>query len=193
MAGCAEPTVEGERHMLERFTAPARATVNEADAHRRAATASEIRPEHLLMSLLDQRGCLALTVLDGLGVQPGELRAELDRRRLRYVDGLDADDAEALAAIGIDLDEVVRRIDRNLGGLVDPVPGRAKFSRSAKKVLELALREAISLRHNYIGTEHLLLGLARVDDRVVADTLAASGLRRDTLRTAVADAVRKAG
>ncbi len=43
------------------------------------------------------------------------LRDELDRRRMRYVDGLDADDAEALAAIGIDLDEVVRRIDGNLG------------------------------------------------------------------------------
>jgi ATP-dependent Clp protease ATP-binding subunit ClpA len=179
--------------MFERFTAPARATVNDADAHRRGATASEIRPEHLLMSLLDQRGCLALTVLDGLGVRPGEIRAELDRRRLQYVDGLDADDAEALAAIGIDLDEVVRRIDRNLGGLVGPAAGRAKLSRSAKKVLELALREAISLRHNYIGTEHILLALARVGDRVVADTLAASGLQRDRLRAAVAEAVRQAG
>src|SRR3954469_9365903 len=191
MAGCAEPAVEG-RDMFERFTAPARATVNEADTHRRAATASEIRPEHLLMSLLDQRGCLALTVLDGLDVQPGELRAELDRRRLKYVDGLDADDAEALAAIGIDLDEVVRRIDRNLGGTSIRRNRQPRFSRDSKKVLELALREALALRHNYIGTEHLLLGLVRGGDRVVADTIAAFDLDHRTLRTAVADAVRRA-
>jgi ATP-dependent Clp protease ATP-binding subunit ClpA len=55
------------------------------------------------------------------------------------------------------------------------------------------LREAIALRHNYIGTEHVLLGLVRGGDRVVLDTLGASGIGRDALRAAVADAVRQAG
>jgi ATP-dependent Clp protease ATP-binding subunit ClpA len=89
---------------------------------------------------------------------------------------------------------VVRRIDRNLGGLDAPgrSQGRPRFTRSARKVLELALREAIAMRHNYIGTEHLLLGLVRGGDRVVTDTLADVGLDRAVLRDAVADAVRRA-
>src|SRR5664279_4940332 len=149
--------------MFERFTKPARAVVQQADRHRRATTASEIRPEHLLMALLDQDG------------------------------GLDADDAEALAAIGIDLDEVVRRIDDNLGGLSAQPSRRGRFSRGGRKVIELALREALALRHSYIGTEHLLLALARTDARVVADTFAACGLEQSRLRPAVAEAVRKAG
>ncbi|HET8562157.1 MAG TPA: Clp protease N-terminal domain-containing protein [Marmoricola sp.] len=178
--------------MLERFTGPARDVVTEARRHAEEATASEVRPEHLLMALLERDGCLAVRALEGLGAPADRVRAELDQRRTRYGDGLDEDDAEALAAIGIDLDEVVRRIDRNLGGLRGRA-GRTRFSRPAKKVLELSLREAVALRHNYIGTEHLLLGLSRCDDRVVADTLAACGLSRPALRDSVADAVRRAG
>jgi ATP-dependent Clp protease ATP-binding subunit ClpA len=94
--------------------------------------------------------------------------------------------------IGIDLGEVVRRIDRGLGGR-GAGRRRPRFSRGSKKALELSLREALALRHNYIGTEHLLLGLVRVEDRVVADTLAAFDLERDALRSAVAEAVRRAG
>ncbi|MGZ4581166.1 MAG: Clp protease N-terminal domain-containing protein [Nocardioidaceae bacterium] len=179
--------------MFERFTKRARLAVSVAERHSREATASEIRPEHLLMGLLDDKDCLAVRVVGSLGVPVARLREELDARRLQYVDGLDRDDAEALKAIGIDLDEVVRRIDRNLGGLSPRRRGRPRFSRAAKKALELALREALALRHNYIGTEHLLLGLARSDDRVVADTLAACGLDRTLLRRAVAEAVRQAG
>ena len=178
--------------MLERFTEPARSTVDYARRHAEEATASEVRPEHLLMALLGQDGCVAVRVLELLDVPAARLREELDRHRMHYVDGLDRDDAEALAAIGIDLDEVVRRIDRNLGGLRGRT-GRLRFSRGAKKVLELSLREAVALRHNYIGTEHLLLGLARCDDRVVADTLAGCGLSRPALRETVAEAARRAG
>jgi ATP-dependent Clp protease ATP-binding subunit ClpC len=67
------------------------------------------------------------------------------------------------------------------------------MSRAAKKVLELALREAIALRHDYIGTEHLLLGLVREGDRVVRDSLSAFDIAPAALRSRVADAVRKAG
>ena len=107
------------------------------------------------------------------------LHAELDRRRARYVDGLDDEDAAALESIGIDLEEVVRpdsatsRRCRSGRG----VPGRHGGSPApSKKVLELALREAIALQHNYIGTEHLLLGLVREGDVIVRDTLLAAGV-----------------
>ena len=178
--------------MFERFTRKARTVVETATAHAQEDAARETRPEHLLRALLDDETCLAVQVLVRAGAPLEELRAELTRAGHKYVDGLDDDDAEALQAIGIDLDEVVRRIDRNLGG---PSTRRRRppFSRGAKKALQLALREAIALRHNYIGTEHLLLGLARGEDRVVADTLGAFGIERAALRAAVADAVRRAG
>jgi ATP-dependent Clp protease ATP-binding subunit ClpA len=179
--------------MFERFTKPARAVVTAAGEHAVESNASEVRPEHLLLGVLDQQGCLALEVLVGLGAPVEELRTVLDRFRMRYVDGLDADDADALEAIGIDLDEVVRRIDRNLGGARTRRDRQPRFSRDSRKVLELALREALALRHNYIGTEHLLLGLVRGGDRVVADTIAAFDLDHRKLRSAVADAVRRAG
>ena len=178
--------------MFERFTKAARATVERALTVAQEATAGEVRPEHLLAALLEQEDCLAVRVLAGLGAPAGEAREVLDGLRLRYVDGLDDDDAEALKVIGIDLGEVVRRIDQGLGGR-GAGRRRPRFSRGSKKALELSLREALALRHNYIGTEHLLLGLVRVEDRVVADTLAAFDLERDALRSAVAEAVRRAG
>ena len=181
--------------MFERFTKAARATVVNAQERAIATTSSEIRPEHLLMSMLDDETSLAVRVLEGLGAPAESVRQTLERHRSRHIDGLDDEDAEALKAIGIDLDEVVRRIDRNLGGLARP--GRRRggigFARASKKVLAISLREAISLGHNYIGTEHILLALARSGDRVVGDTFAEAGITHDALRGAVADALRKAG
>jgi ATP-dependent Clp protease ATP-binding subunit ClpA len=76
------------------------------------------------------------------------------------------DDAEALASIGIDLDEIARRVEESFGpGALDRSPGPARgaggvqMTRGAKQSVELAAREARALRHGYVGTEHLLLGL----------------------------------
>jgi len=70
--------------------------------------------------------------------------------------------AETIAALGPGLDQVRAAVL----AVLDPAdgrkrPSRVRFSRSAKKTLELSLREALHLGHNYIGTEHLLLGLLR--------------------------------
>ena len=180
--------------MFERFTRRARTVVETASAHAAQTAARETRPEHLFRALLEDEECLATRVLVQSGASVAELRTQLDEAN-RYGDGLDDDDAAALKVIGIDLAEVVRRgLDRPSG------PGgrvrgrrRPRFSRASKKALELSLREAIALRHNYIGTEHLLLGLVRVEDRVVADTLARFGIEHGGLRSAVAEAVRRAG
>ena len=87
------------------------------------------------------------------------------------------DDAEALAAIGIDLDEIKRRIEESFGpGALGRVPltpkgplnwtgGRLPLNEQAKLSLALSLREARAMHHNYIGTEHVLLGLLRVAER----------------------------
>jgi ATP-dependent Clp protease ATP-binding subunit ClpA len=177
--------------MLERFTTSARTVVEGALGHARTARASRVLPEHLFSALLDQRAGLAVQVLTELGAPPDQLRQELETRRDRSVQGLGDEDAAALAAIGIDLEEVVRRLD--LEPHAAGSRGRPRFSREAKKVLELSLREAIALQHGYIGTEHLLLGLVRAGDPLVRDVLVAAGLTQQGLRTAVAEAVRKAG
>jgi ATP-dependent Clp protease ATP-binding subunit ClpA len=182
--------------MLERFTKAARDVVERTQQIAIESRASQVRPEHLFAALLWDDDCLAVRVLNAQGGTTERLHAELDRRRARYVDGLDEADAEALASIGIDLEAVVSRM--NAG---EEPSGRKRtrfsrvhirFSRASKKVLELALREAVSLKHNYIGTEHLLLGLVREGDVIVRDTLVAAGVDTTTLRQAVQEAVRRA-
>jgi hypothetical protein len=181
--------------MFERFTRPARELVERAQSIAQESRASRVRPEHLFAALLWDHECLAVKLLVDQVGSADRLHAELDKRRSRYVDGLDDADAEALASIGIDLEEVVRRL-----GADDPAGqrprrrsrGHVRFSRSSKKVLELALREAVSLRHNYIGTEHVLLGLVREGDVIVRDSLVAAGVDLDSLEPAVAEAVRRA-
>jgi len=177
--------------MFERFTKRSRRAVEQAVYIAAEARASHVRPEHLLVALVSDKDSLAVRVLADLGASPDRLREALEQRRGRYVDGLGDEDAEALATIGIDLQEVLRRIGHGSGE--GRRHGRPRFSRGSKKALELSLREAIALRHNYIGTEHILLGLVRGGDPLVHDTLRAAGLTPAALRAAVADAVRQAG
>ncbi len=61
-------------------------------------------------------------------------------------------------------------------------PLRGRFDRSTKKTLELALREALHLGHNYIGTEHMLLGLLRQEDDLAAELLSGMGVTRERTR-----------
>ena len=69
---------------------------------------------------------------------------------------------QALQSLGVSLESARDRILERIGTGPGPAtPGHIPFTRAAKKVLELSLREALSLGHNYIGTEHILLGLLR--------------------------------
>jgi ATP-dependent Clp protease ATP-binding subunit ClpC len=84
--------------------------------------------------------------------------------------------AQALAAAGVTLEGARGHIERIVGkGGSGPVSGHIPFTPEAKRTLELSLREALQLGHNYIGTEHILLGLLRVDDNVAIQVLSALG------------------
>ena len=103
------------------------------------------------------------------GVDTDTIERRMDRAApLRRQPGGEAagEDAEALASIGIDLDEIRRRVEESFGpGALDQAPEPAQgtrritMTREAKQSVELAAREARALRHGYVGTEHLLLGL----------------------------------
>jgi ATP-dependent Clp protease ATP-binding subunit ClpC len=79
--------------------------------------------------------------------------------------------ARVLRSLEITLEEVRAQVARIIGQGEEVTAGQIPFTPRAKKVLELALREALSLGHNYIGTEHILLGLVRENEGVGARIL----------------------
>jgi hypothetical protein len=79
--------------------------------------------------------------------------------------------ARALESLGIALETVRTEVERAIGRGAHAPSGHIPFTARAKKVLELSLREALQLAHNYIGTEHILLGIVREGEGVAAETL----------------------
>jgi Clp amino terminal domain, pathogenicity island component len=93
--------------------------------------------------------------------------------------------ARALTELGISLDAVRAEVEKIVGRGKSPPTGHIPFTPRAKKVLELSLREAINLGHNYIGTEHILLGLIREGEGVAAQVLLKLGAGLDPVRQVV--------
>ena len=91
----------------------------------------------------------------------------------------------ALSQMGVSLREVRGAIQQMIGEGQRAPTGHIPFTPRAKKVLELSLREALQLGHNYIGTEHILLGLVREGEGVAAQVLEKSGATMDRVREAV--------
>ena len=164
--------------MFERFTDKARTSLAVAQEEARLLRHNFLGTEHLLLGLLQTDGVAAHVLLaEGFTV-------EGVRDDVRRIVGPDpATDAEALRTIGIDLDEVRAAVEESFGpGALDRTVrrrgkrktisiGSPAFVPRAKKVLELALREALTLGHSYIGTEHLLLAIVREGEGVAAQIL----------------------
>ncbi len=83
--------------------------------------------------------------------------------------------AKALEQLGISLEAVREKVEETIGLSGTAPTGSPPFTPRAKKVLELSLREALQLGHNYIGTEHMLLGLVREGEGVAAQVLVSLG------------------
>ncbi|MDT0212654.1 ATP-dependent Clp protease ATP-binding subunit [Rothia sp. ARF10] len=83
--------------------------------------------------------------------------------------------SKALESLGISLDAVREQVQEIIGQGQQAPTGHIPFTPRAKKVLELSLREALQLGHNYIGTEHILLGLIREGEGVAAQVLVKLG------------------
>jgi ATP-dependent Clp protease ATP-binding subunit ClpC len=93
--------------------------------------------------------------------------------------------AKALEALGISLEAVREKVEETIGPAGSSTTGSPPFTPRAKKVLELSLREALQLGHNYIGTEHMLLGLVREGEGVAAQVLQTLGADLSRVRQQV--------
>ncbi|MEY2469001.1 MAG: ATP-dependent Clp protease ATP-binding subunit ClpC, partial [Actinomycetota bacterium] len=93
--------------------------------------------------------------------------------------------AKALESLGITLEAVREKVEETIGPAGASTTGSPPFTPRAKKVLELSLREALQLGHNYIGTEHMLLGVVREGEGVAATVLQSLGADLSRVRQQV--------
>ncbi len=233
--------------MFERFTDDARQLVVQAQADARRLGHGFIGCEHLLLATAST-ATPASAVLHDRGVSPERIETEILRAigPGQTADLLGGLDREALASIGIDLDEVRTRLEATFGPdalaravpacrrnrrpawrkgpvaelmrrrrrrrargraalpagparrgnapiLARPAPrGHIPFTPRAKKSLALALREAVTLKDNYIGVQHIALALLTMNDGMVPVILSALGASNTSLRAAILDRYRKA-
>ncbi len=166
--------------MFERFTTDARAAVMTAQQEARALRHPVIGTEHLVLGMLGTE-CLGGRLLRTRGMS-----ATVARRRLQgSADGLDPG---ALAAIGVDLDAVRRVVEERFGtGALGAAPttmprGHLRLTKRAKKVLELALREAVATDAGEINSGHLLLGVIAEPQCLGARLIGDAGVDVDALR-----------
>ena len=101
--------------------------------------------------------------------------------------------AKALESLGISLEAVRQQVEEIIGQGQQAPSGHIPFTPRAKKVLELSLREALQLGHNYIGTEHILLGLIREGEGVAAQVLVKLGADLNRVRQQVIQLVHGRG
>jgi ATP-dependent Clp protease ATP-binding subunit ClpA len=174
--------------MFERFTKDARAVVKGAVEHADAADANCVDAEHLLLALLDREGSRASFALAALGLteRRDSVRRALAEARRRA--GLSQAEAEALAGLGIDVAEIVARVEEvhGVGAMAGDRKdkgwwsGRRSFGRDAKDTLEKSLRIALARRDRHIGDEHILLALT-TRPGVPAEVLADHGVTHESV------------
>ncbi|ORT61347.1 Clp protease N-terminal domain-containing protein [Streptomyces sp. CB03238] len=181
--------------MFERFTEAARNVVKGAVTHAERADAGSVTEEHLLLALLDLEGTPSAAAFAALGITDRRASVESALAQARRRGGLTRADADALAGIGIDVTEIVSKVEaaHGEGALAGDRTskrwwsGHRSFSRPAKDTLEQSLRVALGRGDRHIGDEHLLLALA-ARPGVVADVLADHGATYGALERAMSAA-----
>jgi ATP-dependent Clp protease ATP-binding subunit ClpA len=178
--------------MFERFTKGARAAVTGAVTQSERVGADSVTEEHLLLALLDQEGSRVSFAVASLGLTGRRASLEAALTEARRRGGLTKADAQALAGIGIDVNEIVARVEgaHGEGALAGDRKsrrwwsGQRAFTSGAKSILEKSLRIALGRGDRFIGAEHLLLALT-ARPGVVADVLAEHGATYATVERAL--------
>ena len=168
--------------MFERFTDEARLSVVRAQEEARDLHADRVEPAHLLLALTRDPG-RGGTALATAGVDHATLRAALAPGAL---------DAEVLAAVGVDLDQVRATTEAVFGpGALDrgrrAVSGHMPFAEGSKRALEESLRAAVRRRERRLDTGHLVLGVLAVADPTVVRLLAGVPGESAAVRSALGD------
>jgi ATP-dependent Clp protease ATP-binding subunit ClpA len=177
--------------MFERFAAQTRQAVHLALSEARVLGARRIGTEHLLLGLAHGRSGPAADALKAVGLDAGAIRKLAAGHT--EAEPLDAD---SLAVLGIDLDQVRRAAEAAFGpGALDRAARpsgarttRARMTPAAKQAMACALRVAQSRHDSSLTTGHLLVGIIDQGDNQALGLLAAAGLDAATLR---ADALRR--
>jgi ATP-dependent Clp protease ATP-binding subunit ClpA len=150
---------------FKRFHSDARSTVLLARDNAKRLGADQIRTEHMLLALLEVHDNPARRVLESHG-----LTYAMAYEIVRKMDAEPPLDAEALEAIGIDLEAVRGKLESVFGKGVLDSPKRATrrgghqmMGQDARKTLELSLRESIAAQSGYISAAHILLAILRAD------------------------------
>ena len=161
--------------VLERFAEQARTVVADTMATAQAQGIAEVRAEHLLLSLTRVAdGATAAALVEN------HVDEALVARVVHGPDRLvDDGDREALGALGIDVDDLIARLEDGLGAdALAPVPEhvrRPRFTKEAKKALEMAVRTTTSRHARTITTDDLLVGIVRAGSPGVDKVLATAG------------------
>ncbi|GAA3804791.1 Clp protease N-terminal domain-containing protein [Cellulomonas soli] len=171
--------------MFEKFATDAREAVVRAQEAARTAGSDHIGAEHLLLGAVITPGSVAGRAVERLGLRTGDVVVLVRHLPTEVLD------AEALAAVGVDLDAVRAQAEATFGpGALDGTrtPQRRThlpFDAAAKKTLEVALREAVRFKQRRIDTGHLLFACARLDETRAHDVLDRLGVTPQALRQAV--------
>lgn len=178
--------------MFERFTKDARAVVKGAVEHAEGEGAACVDDGHMLLALLDREASRASFALATLGATRRRDSIENALGAARRRAGLSQADTEALAGLGIDVSEIVSRVEEahGVGALAGGrrsgrSPGRAlgghrPFTREAKDTLVKSLRIATARRDRQIGDEHILFALT-VRPGPVSEVLADHGVTHESV------------
>ncbi|MFE0137644.1 Clp protease N-terminal domain-containing protein [Streptomyces sp. NPDC059037] len=183
--------------MFERFAKDARGVVEGAVEHAERADADAIDDGHLLLALLDREASRASFALSSLGATRRRESIERALGESRRRGGLSQADTEALAGLGVDVSEIVSRVEEahGVGALAGGGGGKGgrggrgrrgwaghrPFTREAKDTLEKSLRIAAARRDRTIGDEHILLALT-VRPGVVGEVLADHGVTHESVQ-----------
>ncbi|MGW7263556.1 Clp protease N-terminal domain-containing protein [Streptomyces sp. NPDC054842] len=174
--------------MFERFTKDARAVVTGAVEHCERAGEKRVEEAHMLLALLDRKGSRGSFALTSLGLADRRDAVARDLAEARRRGGFTRADADALSGLGIDLTEILSRVEEAHGpgalagsGTRGRWSGRPSFTRGAKDLLTESLRVALAHRDRTIGDEHLLLALT-ARPGVPAEVLADHGVTYDGVR-----------
>lgn len=181
--------------MFELFTPSARGVVTNAIEHARTMGYSEILAEHVLLGVMEDTEGIGARVLRDLGVERGALMGE--------VAALEDTNPEAARSNGAELHAVRRQAQAVFGrAALDRarrrrvgvfrkqavlVGGHPRLANTATRSLEQALRQAQTLKHDYVGSGHILLGLLSEEEDPAARLLRRLGLDAVAVRRRVLD------